>query len=214
MQTATRSPLRKRFLIGGIIAVLALLAGTWSALQLRHSTGRVDELASTRFPVARAIGAFELVDQHGTPFTNAALQGVWSFLFFGYTHCPDVCPTTLSVLNTVAQQLGSDPDVRFIFVSVDPQRDTPEQLSRFVGYFNGDFVGVTGKPEAVAQLSKQLGVLYMRVASADDPDSYLMDHTAGVFLVDPDARYHAVFTPPLVAENIVNNFEKIRDDYQ
>jgi protein SCO1/2 len=215
MQTGAPHTFRKRFLFGGIIAVLALLAGTWSALQLRDRASHVDELAATRFPVARDIGAFALVDHRGEPFTNASLQGVWSFLFFGYTHCPDVCPTTLSVLNSVAQQLGDDAgDVRFIFISIDPGRDTPDNLAKFVSYFNGDFIGVTGKPEAIDQLTKQLGVLYMRVASADNPGSYLMDHTAGVFLVDPDGKYHAVFTPPLSAKKIVDEFSKIRSDYQ
>jgi protein SCO1/2 len=215
MQTKTRNTSRKRFLIGGIIAVFALLAGTWSALQLREHAGHVDELAATRFPVARDISAFELVDQHGEPFTNTSLQGGWSFLFFGYTHCPDVCPTTLSVLNSVAQQLGSDAsDVRFVFITVDPERDTPEHLARFVSYFNSDFIGVTGTPEAIEGLTKQLGVLAMRVASGDGPDSYLVDHSAGVFLMDPDGKYHAVFMPPLSAEKIVSGFLKIRDDYQ
>jgi protein SCO1/2 len=215
MQNGTQHSFRKRFLIGGIIAVSALLAGTWSALQLRERAGHVDELAATRFPVARDISAFELVDHRGEPFTNATLQGAWSFLFFGYTHCPDVCPTTLSVLNSVAQQLGSDAsDVRFIFISVDPERDTPEHLARFVGYFNSDFIGVTGKPEAIEVLTKQLGVLSMRVASGDNPNSYLMDHTAGVFLVDPDGKYHAVFMPPFTAEKIVGDFGKIRSAYQ
>ena len=215
MQSATRPSSRKRFLIGGIIAVIAMLAGTWSALQLRERTGHVDELASTRFPAARDLQAFELVDHHHEPFTNTTLQGNWSFLFFGYTHCPDVCPTTLSVLNSVAQQLGDDAsDARFVFISVDPERDTPEQLARFVSYFNDNFIGVTGDSEAIERLTRQLGVLYMRVASADNPDSYLMDHTAGVFLVDPDGKYHAVFMPPLSAEKIVSDFIRIREDYQ
>lgn len=215
MQTTTRNASRKPFLIGGIIAVFALLAGTWSALQLRERSGHVDELAATRFPVARDISAFELVDHHGEPFTNSALQGSWSFLFFGYTHCPDVCPTTLSVLNSVAQQLGNDAgNVRFVFITVDPERDTPEHLARFVSYFNSDFIGVTGKPGAIEALTKQLGVLSMRVASGDKPDSYLIDHTAGVFLMDPDGKYHAVFMPPLTAETIASGFVKMRDDYR
>ena len=215
MQNTTPHASRKRFLIGGIIAIFAMLAGTWSALQLRDRTGHVDELAATRFPVARDISAFELVDHHGKPFTNSSLQGFWSFMFFGYTHCPDVCPTTLSVLNSVAQQLGNEADnVRFVFITVDPERDTPEHLARFVSYFNSDFIGVTGNSAAIDVLTKQLGVLSMRVASGENPDSYLMDHTAGVFLVDPDGKYHAVFMPPLTAELIVANFRKIREDYR
>jgi protein SCO1/2 len=215
MQSATPQASRKRFLIGGIIAVFAMLAGTWSALQLRERSGHVDELAATRFPVARDINAFELVDHHNAAFTDITLQGRWSFLFFGYTHCPDVCPTTLSVLNSVAQQLGDDArDVRFVFISVDPERDTPEQLARFVSYFNSDFIGVTGNPEAIERLTRQLGVLHMRVAATDNPGSYLVDHTAGVFLVDPDGKYHAVFMPPLSTEKIVADFIRIREDYQ
>jgi protein SCO1/2 len=215
MQTGTQNTFRLRFLIGGIIAVFALLAGVWSALQLRDRAGHVDELAATRFPTARDISAFELVDHRGTPFTNATLQGGWSFLFFGYTHCPDVCPTTLSVLNSVAQQLGNDAsDVRFFFISVDPERDTPEHLARFVSYFNGDFIGVTGSNVAIEGLTRQLGVLFMRVASEENPESYLMDHTAGVFLIDPAGKYHAVFMPPLTAARIVADFRKIRSDYQ
>jgi protein SCO1/2 len=215
MQARTRHTSRKRFLIGGIIAIFALLAGIWSAQQLREGTGHVDELAATRFPAARDISAFELVDHRGEPFTNTSLQGGWTFLFFGYTHCPDVCPTTLSVLNSVAQKLGSGAgDVRFVFITVDPERDTPGHLERFVSYFNSDFIGVTGKPAAIEVLTRQLGVLAMKVASGDNPDSYLVDHTAGVFLVDPDGKYHAVFMPPLSADKIVADFDKIREDYR
>jgi protein SCO1/2 len=119
------------------------------------------------------------------------------------------------VLNSVAQQLGNDAgNVQFVFITVDPERDTPEHLARFVSYFNSDFIGVTGKPEAIEVLTKQLGVLSMRVASGENPDSYLMDHTAGVFLMDPDGKYHAVFMPPLTAEMIVTSFRKMREDYR
>ena len=154
--------------------------------------------------------AFELVDHNGQRFDNQALQGHWTFLFFGYTHCPDVCPTTLSVLNTVAQRLAdSGASARFAFITVDPQRDTPEQLARFVTYFNGDFIGVTGEPDAIEQLTRQLGVLFMQVSNDPNPDSYLVDHSASVFLIDPHGRYQAVFTPPLDAAAISTDFRKL-----
>ena len=88
-----------------LVAALALAGGFWTAQQLLQRPGEVDELASTRFPVAREIGAFELIDHNSRTFNNASLRDYWSFVFFGYTHCPDVCPTTLSVLNSVAQRL-------------------------------------------------------------------------------------------------------------
>lgn len=189
-----------RFLMAAIIAVIAVGAGIQVARTLLEPPVPVETASATRFPVARALQPFALVDHRGARFDNQALQGHWTFLFFGYTHCPDVCPTTLSVLNSVAQRLADTPAaVQFAFVSVDPVRDTPEQLARFVKYFNGDFIGVTGEPDAIEQLTRQLGVVFMQVGNATNPDSYLVDHTASVFLIDPDGRYHAVFTPPLDA---------------
>jgi protein SCO1/2 len=136
-------------------------------------------------------------------------------MFFGYTYCPDVCPTTLSVLNSVAQRLQDlDVDVRFIMVTVDPERDTPERLAEFVTYFNGDFIGVTGTDEGLEQLTRQLGILHVRVQPEPGSEGYLMDHTAAVFLFDPDGRYHAVFSPPLSAEKIAGDFRKMLQAYQ
>jgi len=198
-----------------LILALALAGGVWTAQQLLQRPGKVDELASTRFPVAREVGAFELIDHNSKPFNNASLRDHWSFVFFGYTHCPDVCPTTLAVLNSVAQRLkDSQTRARFIFVTVDPQRDTPEQLARYVTYFNGDFIGVTGTADGIDQLTGQLGIMYLQVANETSPESYLIDHTAGVFLFDPDGRYHAVFTPPLSAEDMADAFRTMEKDFQ
>ena len=193
-----------------IIAVFATAAGIWFARLVLQRTVVEDELAATRFPVAREIQPFELVDHNHAVFNNAALQQRWSFVFFGYTYCPDVCPTTLSVLNSIAQRLQDvDEDIRFVMVTVDPQRDTPERLAEYVTYFNGDFLGVTGSDQELEQLTRQLGILYNRVESENGSENYLVDHTAAVFLFDPDGRYHAVFTPPLSAENIAGDFRKM-----
>ncbi len=193
-----------------IIAAVAITAGILVAQALLKSKPQVDELAATRFPVARQLEPFSLVDHHGNTFDNAALREHWSFLFFGYTHCPDVCPTTLSVLNSVAGKLASsNAPVRFVLVTVDPQRDTPEQLARFVSYFNSDFIGVTGSDEDIGQLTRQLGIMHMQVANEANPDNYLVDHSAGVLLIDPNGNYHAVFTPPLSADAIAGDFRKM-----
>ena len=193
-----------------IIAVFATAAGIWFARLVLQRTVVEDELAATRFPVAREIQPFELVDHNHAVFNNAALQQRWSFVFFGYTYCPDVCPTTLSVLNSIAQRLQDvDEDIRFVMVTVDPQRDTPERLAEYVTYFNGDFLGVTGSDQELEQLTRQLGILYNRVESENGSENYLVDHTAAVFLFDPAGRYHAVFTPPLSAENIAGDFRKM-----
>ena len=204
-----------QILIGVIIAALAVTAGFWAAQAILKDQAPRHDRTATRFPVARDIQPFELIDHPSAPFDQAALQQRWSFVFFGYTYCPDVCPTTLSVLNGVAQRLQDvDTDVRFIMVTVDPERDTPERLAEFVTYFNGDFLGVTGSDEGLTQLTRQLGILYNRVEPEGGGEGYLMDHTAGVFLFDPDGRYHAVFTPPFTADKLADDFRKMLQDYQ
>ena len=199
-----------------IIAAVALAAGIWAAQALLVPRTMIDdELAASRFPVARQLAPFRLLDQHGQTFDNSTLQGKWSLLFFGYTHCPDVCPTTLAVLNGVARKLsGSDVPVQFVFVSVDPERDTPEQLARFVNYFNPDFTGATGTATELEALTRQLGVLHTRAADPQQPDNYLVDHSAAVFLTDPSGRYHAVFTPPLAADGIADDLRKMARAYR
>ncbi|MGB5178100.1 MAG: SCO family protein [Gammaproteobacteria bacterium] len=210
MPTLRNSSTSRLVLKAVIIAVLATAAGIWSARLVLHRQVVEDELSATRFPVARDVQPFALVDHNNAVFDNAALQQRWSFLFFGYTYCPDVCPTTLSVLNSIAQRLQDiDEDIRFVMVTVDPERDTPERLAEYVTYFNGDFIGVTGSDEALQQLTRQLGILYNRVEPEAGSDNYLIDHTAAVFLFDPDGHYHAVFTPPLSAEKIAGDFRKM-----
>ena len=214
--SASQSAPKSAFILKGvIIIILATVAGILSARFFLQRTVLQDELAATRFPVAREVQPFELVDHNNVVFDNAALEQHWSFLFFGYTYCPDVCPTTLSVLNSIAQRLQDvDADIRFVMVTVDPERDTPERLAEFVTYFNGDFLGVTGTDQGLEQLTRQLGILYERVQPEPGSEAYLMDHTAAVFLFDPDGRYHAVFSPPLSAETITGDFRKMLQAYQ
>jgi len=215
MSTNTRLTGVRRILIAIIVTTLAMAAGIWAALAVLEHKSVPDDLAATRFPAAREIAAFSLLDHNNQLFDNNALKQRWSFVFFGYTHCPDVCPTTLSVLNSVSQKLADvDADVRFVFLSVDPERDTPAQLAQFVSYFNGDFIGVTGTPEAIDQITRQLGVIHSRVAAEQGTSGYLVDHTASVFLFDPDGRYHAVFTPPLSADALAGDFRKMLQAYQ
>ncbi len=204
-----------RLLPGVVIAALATTAGIWSARQVIKHRNESDPLAATRFPAARPLQSFNLADHRGGTFDNQSLLDHWSFLFFGYTHCPDVCPTTMSVLNSVARRLQDSHDnIRFVMVTVDPERDTPEKLGKFVTYFNGNFLGVTGNEQSLEQLTKQLGIMYMRINKEDSPDSYLVDHTAGVFLFDPDGRYHAVFTPPLTVDKITADFNRMAGEFR
>ena len=205
----------RRILFVVILGIVATAAGIWSANIILDRQVNLKELEATRFPVARQLAPFTLVDHNNGVFNETTLRQRWSFLFFGYTHCPDVCPTTLSVLNSVAQQLQDvDADVRFVFISVDPERDTPEKLARFVSYFNKNFIGVTGSEQQIEQFTRELGIMHMRVAADENATAYLVDHTASVLLIDPDGRYHAVFSPPLSAGKISDDFRKILKAYR
>ena len=215
MSTPEKHTKPARILFVVILGVLATVAGIWSANIILDRQVNLKELEATRFPVARQLAPFTLVDHNNEVFNETTLQKRWSFLFFGYTHCPDVCPVTLSVLNSVAQRLQDvDADIRFVFVSVDPERDTPEKLAQFVRYFNKNFIGVTGSGQQIEEFTRELGIMHMRVAAEENATGYLVDHTASVLLFDPDGRYHAVFSPPLSAGKISDDFRKILKAYR
>lgn len=191
--------------------------GIWLNALQHPSVGRLQDatLSATVLPKGKPLQPFHLVDDNGKPFTLRDLKGHWSFLFFGYTHCPDVCPSTLQVLHGVEQRLrsgGSPP--RVVFVSVDPDRDTPQQLGKYVAYFDPGFMGATGKADQIDALTKQLGILY----GFEDPDpktgDYAVSHSAQILLIDPSGALRAVFSAPHEAAAIAADFRKIRDTYK
>jgi len=131
---------------------------------------------------------FHLVDVTGKPRSLADYRGKVVMLFFGYTQCPDVCPTTMADLKTVMQALGPDADrVQVLFVTLDPERDTPPLLAQYVPAFDPRFVGLLGDDSAIARTAKEFKVFYQRVPGAT-PGSYTLDHTAGTYVFDPAGR--------------------------
>ena len=181
---------RTRLLLAAA-AALAALAGFWVASQIDRPAPRL--ASGTWLPQPRAVADFRLVDIFGQPFTRADLAGAPTLVFFGFTHCPDVCPTTLLKLARVRQAAGIA-RLRVLFVSIDPQRDTPQAVALYVHAFDPTFSGVTGEPAAIAAVAQDFGVAVSRV---DLPGGeYTMDHSAVVFLLDDAARIAAIFTPP------------------
>jgi protein SCO1/2 len=171
--------------------------------------------AASVLRVPRPLPDFALTDHEGQRFDASRLDDHWSFLFFGYTFCPDVCPITLGILRDVRELLetrggaGALADVQFIFVSVDPERDTPERLGEFVPYFHPDFIGVTGDPAELERLTGALGIHYAKAEGRTERD-YLVDHSTAVMLIDPQRRLHAVFSRPHDADAIADAFLEIR----
>ena len=184
--------------------ILVLVAGVLIALAFRDQAKGV-----AGGPLAAAIGGkFSLVDQNGKSVTDAELKGKWQLVFFGYTHCPDICPTALNDLSLALDQLGAKKqDVGIVFISVDPERDTPPVLKSYVESFGGPIEALTGTPDAVAQAAKAYKVYYAKHPRADG--GYDMDHSALIYIMDPQGRFTATFTPDDKEEAIVKRLQKL-----
>lgn len=163
-------------------------------------------------PKPRALGSFELVDEAGGSFTNAALEGTWTFAYFGFTHCPDICPVSMSVLGQARRQLadtGREDHFEGLLFTVDPQRDTPDVLAAFVHYFHQDFGGVTGSREAMADFASQVSVAFAALPEPSAPDGYVVDHTGNIVLINPRGHYHGYIRPPHSSEQIALAYEAL-----
>jgi protein SCO1 len=190
------SSLRARWLLGAA-AVGAAAAGFWLAAQLDR--GGPQLASGTWLPQRRPVVDFTLTDTTGRPFTRRDLTGGPTLVFFGFTHCPDVCPTTLLTLAQVRKQAAVK-GLRVLFVSVDPQRDTPPVLGLYVHAFDPTFLGLTGDPRTIGRLAANFGVAVNRVELPGG--DYTMDHSAVVFLLDSAARIAAIFTPPFAVSSL------------
>lgn len=191
-----------------IIAVVAAIVGAGVALSLRDDATQAAPppptlAAGTHLPAARSLQDFNLLDQDGQPTTLADLRGRPSLLFFGFTQCPDVCPTTLALLSTALQR-ASAPNLRVVLVSVDPERDTPQRLGAYVRAFDASFTGLTGSLEEVEKLARQLGVAAVRVPRPGG--DYTIDHSAALLWLDRDARLTTIFTPPFAVGTLAGDF--------
>ncbi|HEY6897266.1 MAG TPA: SCO family protein [Rhodocyclaceae bacterium] len=198
----------KKWINGTVMlaALLAALGGWLMARQGGHHAGTAAVKSATVLNDERSIPPF-LLQRLGGTFSNADLAGKWTFLFFGYTQCPDVCPTALGLMRDVRSRLAKagKPLPEVMFVSVDPARDTLELLANYVPAFDPAFRGATGSDEALAPLVKHFGIFYQR-NDKTDPKHYTVDHSAAIYLVGPDGKMKAVFTPP-------HNPEQVAADY-
>lgn len=162
--------------------------------------------AGLLYPSPRPVPEFTLARADGNPLTLADWRGRWTLVFFGFTNCPDVCPTTLATLKQAWVELGRRglaDRIRVDFVSVDPQRDTSETLMKYVGYFSPDFVAATGSDEELGKLTRSLGLVYAR--TPNESGDYSVDHSAAVIIVDPQGRLVGMFRPPLDAAKIASD---------
>ncbi len=196
-----------------LIISVPLSLGIFFSIYINQGHGSLEDVSATVLRDAKPLPKFVLEDHFGNGFTNKNLKNQWSLVFFGYTHCPDICPTTLSLLNQVDQVLKKESDIdkpRIIFISVDPERDTIEQLTDYVTYFNPEFIGVTGSMENLQVLTKSLGIVFGKEGD-DESNDYEVYHSARILLVDPKARLKALFSSPYDVNQIASDYIKIID---
>jgi protein SCO1 len=196
--------------LAAAVAIVAIAGGMLLSRVLLDRASGPTLAKATLLEPARPLPPMALVDQHGQPFGAERLRGRWSILFFGFTHCPDVCPTTLALLAQVEKQLTDLPTEhrpQIILMSVDPQRDTPEQLAKYVKSFSPTFSGVTGDQAAMHEFALKLGV---PVAITQLPGGgYTVDHSAAIFVIDPSGSLRALSSTPHNVPIIASDFRSI-----
>ena len=189
----------------GIILVLGYLAGR----TFREPARATSAVGMTVLEPASPLPEFRLHDQNNQAFDRAQLQGKWSFVFFGYTHCPDICPTTLVVLRDVQKIAGGqDKDIQYVFISVDPKRDKAATLKNYLPYFHPEFIGATGDPGELMRLTRAVGAYYE--IGKPRNGAYEVHHSAAIFLIDPEARLRALFSGPHDAARLAQGLRQLK----
>ncbi len=184
-----------------LVAIVALILGltVQKVLNQRHQLDPTVLLDAgiVILPQTRSVPDLTFTDQDGQPFQTASLKGKWSLLFFGYTFCPDVCPTTLAQLRELQTKLPPDvtKNLQVVFVSVDPHRDTAPRIKEYLGFFNAGFKGITGSEENVQKLANAMSIPYIP-ADTSKPN-YTVDHSGNFVIIGPDNTQHGFIRAPL-----------------
>ena len=193
----------RRSLIVGLALALVVLIAAAAAILI------TDRLAAPRGASAAIGGAFTLVDQEGRTVTDGDLRGKWLLVYFGYTHCPDACPTALSDMAEALDQLGHKAEkVQPVFISIDPERDTPAVMKDYLASFEIPVLGLTGSKEQVARAAKAFRVYYAKSGDASSAD-YAMDHSSIIYVMDPEGRFIANFTHETPPERIAQRLQQL-----
>jgi protein SCO1/2 len=194
----------------GLVAIAAIVIGVLSFKKVTNLTLPEHALY---YQQSRVIKPFELIDHHGQAFTKEQLNDKWSLVFFGYTSCPDICPTILQNLSFIYDDLKSvAQNSQILLVSVDPQRDTQEKLAQYIAYFNLDFIALRAGHEVLFPFARNMGLMY---AISEEEDDYLVDHSASLVLINPDGKIAAIFKPEQVVGEVPSiDSDKLLSDYK
>jgi protein SCO1 len=165
-------------------------------------------LYATVLETPRPLAQFQLLDQHGQAFSNHDLLGSWSIVFSGFTYCPDICPLTLGQLQAAEQQMTSAKAHKVIFITVDPERDTPASLQQYLHWFDADWIGVTGASSELSNLLDSLGLAQVRIPATQD-DNYSIEHSTAIVLINPQGQMAGYWKAPLVTTQLAADFSAL-----
>lgn len=217
-QPQTLAPNQKRGVLLTVLFALVFIAGVLG--MFIHGLTRPHVLSDAElkangiylFEKPRAFQEFELVDYQSQPFTPAFFKDKWTLVFFGFTFCPDICPTTMALMNQFYQQQLEEEfgdDLQVVMVSVDPGRDTPAKLYEYVRFFNPDFMGVTGEFLDLHRFATQLNIPFKKSVT-DGGESYTVDHSGNIAIINPKGHYIGFFKAPLTLSQLNMGYKSIR----
>ena len=198
------APMDSRKFFIAAVAIVAIVTGIWMSTRVLSPPPQPQ--TATILPAPSELAEFSLVSDNGDAFTREDFAGRWNLVFFGFTHCPDICPITLQVLANARKAMrdaGLDELPRVVLVSVDPERDTPAVLAAYVANFGDDTIGITGDLDEVRKLTDGLGIFFEK--SGIDGDAYSVDHSSVVIVINPEGQFHALFGTPHKAENFARD---------
>lgn len=205
----------KIFLLAGFVSAALITSLFVYRINHRETTDMVNDGNSMVMTVGRDLKSIDLITMHDQKFTERNLMSHWTLMFFGFSHCSNVCPVTLEMLNKAYPSLhNAIPDLQVVFVSLDPERDTKAELKKYTESFNTNFIGISGKIENVRKLQSQLGIYSALDNNATDKGGYQLQHTSSIMLISPQGKWVGMFkfglAPDVFAKLVEGAITKVK----
>lgn len=199
-----------------VVFIVLVIAGFAFKLNQPHvlSQQELQANGAVLLETPRRFSEFQLTNQRGSVFDKESLKGKWSLLFFGFTHCPDICPTAMAAAAKMYAGLepGERENLQVVLISLDPERDTTDKLAEYVPYFNPEFIGATGNQYVLLKLATELNVAFTKVEL--EGGDYTIDHSGNMVLVNPYGDYHGFLKPPFAEEQMRSTLRSIMTSFQ
>ena len=207
----SKSKVQSLFIITILLAAAA--GGYFASNYFYKGKNKANYHSLKLYPSSKAFSGFSLTDVNNNTLDENYFNGKWTLLFFGFTNCPDVCPTTLSELKKTFHLLTTENKIaqmpKVLFVSVDPERDTPEHLKEYIAFFNPRFNAASSNKANILSLASQIGVAYHIQEHETGNNNYSVDHTAAIFIIAPNKELYGIFRSPHIAKNIADDLTQL-----